>query len=70
MVDIIKYCSDSFYAGFDEFAILFREAFGFACFVGFSFAGLFFFVGLIGFIYETVKKKLLSIKQRKADKDA
>ena len=70
MADIIKYCSDSFYAGCDQFAILFREAFGFACFVGFSIAGLFLFVGLIVYIYETVKEKLLSIKQRKVDKDA
>ena len=70
MADIIKFCSDTFYASLDEFASVFREIVGAGCFFGLILVFLWFLAGLIIIIFETVKKILISWKQRKADKDA
>jgi hypothetical protein len=70
MLDFIKFCSDTFYGSLHEFASVFRECVGAGCFLGFILVFLWFLAGFIIIIFETVKKILISWKQRKADKDA
>ena len=70
MYNFIKYCSDIFYASFDMFVVEFRVVFGFALFVFCILIFVFCVLGFVLTIYETLKKKLISRKQRKTDNDA
>lgn len=69
MFDLIQNCSDIFYDSLDRVLVDFRVILGFSFFVVFVFMTVFFVLGFLIFIFETLKKKLISRKQRKADKD-
>ena len=69
MYDLIKSCSDVFYDSFDKFLVEFRVIFGFSLFVFIVLIGVFSVLVIIHFIFETLKDKLISRKQRKVDKD-